>query len=217
MATALCQYFGTCGGCTAQHIDYSVQVENKKRMLAQVTKFSDIKVFSGEEYFYRNRMDFIFQPQGLGLRKKGQWDKIIPIEQCVIAEKPINEIMKEVQNSFSNCDAFDLKRQSGTFRYAVIRTTPIDSSISFVINSNSSKLTEAIEKVKDFAKTSSVKNILITRVPANSDMSISSDYFVVKGKESLETEFLGKKFSHSIQGFFQNNHAMAEKMQIYVN
>ncbi|MSR85846.1 23S rRNA (uracil(1939)-C(5))-methyltransferase RlmD [Candidatus Woesearchaeota archaeon] len=216
MATPLCQYFGSCGGCTAQHIDYAIQVENKKRMLSQVTKFSDITVFSGKEYFYRNRMDFIFQPQGLGLRKKGQWDRIIPIEQCVIAEKAINELMKEIQHSFSNCDAFDVKRHSGTFRYAVIRTTPIDSSISFVLNSGSSKLAESIEKVKDFAKISTVKNILVTRVPANSDVSISSEYFVVKGKDTLETEFLGKEFSHSIQGFFQNNHAMAEKMQMYV-
>lgn len=214
--TPLCQYFGDCGGCTAQHIDYHLQVENKKRMLAQVTKFSEIKVFSGQEYFYRNRMDFIFQPQGLGLRKKGRWDKIIPIEQCVIAEKPINELMKEIQSSFRDCDAFDVKKHRGTFRYAVIRTTPIDSSLSFVLNSDSSKLAQAVEKVKDFAKVSTAKNVLITYVPSNSDMSISSEYFVVKGKDTLETNFLGRSFSHSIQGFFQNNHAMAEQMQSYV-
>ena len=148
MAIPLCPYFESCGGCTSQHLDYAMQVENKRKQLAQITKCDTIKVFSGKEYQYRNRMDFIFHTNGLGLRKKGQWDKIIPIEQCVIAEESINHTMKEIQSFFKNCDAFDLKRQTGTFRYAVIRTTKEQLSLSFVLNSDSPKLAEAIEKIK---------------------------------------------------------------------
>ncbi len=174
MATPLCPYFGSCGGCTAQHIDYSLQLENKKKQLAQITKHAEVKVFSEKEYFYRNRMDFIFLENSLGLRKQGHWDKIIPIEQCVIADEKINALMKEIQTHFQKCDVFDIKRHTGTFRYAVIRSTPKDSSISFVVNSNSQRLGEAIEKIKAFAKKTTAKNILVTYVPANSDLSISS-------------------------------------------
>ena len=216
MATPLCPYFGSCGGCTTQHIEYATQIENKKKQLFQITKFPEIKVFSGKEYFYRNRMDFIFLNKSMGLRKKGFWDKIVPIEQCVIAEEKINSFMKEINSFFQAYDAFDLRRHTGTFRYAVIRSTPEDSSISFVVNSNSSRLAEAIEKIKDYAKISIAKNILVTYVPENSDQSISLEYFIVKGKDFLQTSYKEKKLSYSIQGFFQNNHTMAEKMQEYV-
>ena len=38
----------------------------------------------------------------------------------------------------------------------------------------------------------------------------------MKGRDFLETEYLGKTFLYPIQGFFQNNYEMAEKMQEYV-
>lgn len=216
MVKPLCPYFGACGGCTAQHIDYALQLENKKKQLQQITKQENIHIFSEEEYYYRNRMDFIFQNNGLGLRKKGHWDKIVPIEQCVIAEEKVNFLMKEIQTNLKKFDAFDLRKHTGTFRYAVIRSTEEECSISFVLNSKSMKLSDAIESIKSFAKMSTAENILITYVPPETDMSISSEYFVIKGKDSIKTSYVGKQFSYPIQGFFQNNHTMAEKMQGYV-
>lgn len=217
MTTPLCPYFGNCGGCTAQHIDYVIQLENKKKQLQTMTKQENVEVFFDKEYGYRNRMDCIFQKNGLGLRKKGQWDSIVPIGKCVIAEEKINTIIQEIEQAFKDCDTFYIRKHSGTFRYAVIRSTPVDSSLSFVLNSNSQRLQEAIEKIKSFSETSSAQNILVTYVPANSDMSISSDYFIVKGNDFLQTNLQGKKFFYPIQGFFQNNHSMAEKMQNYVS
>lgn len=215
MAETLCPYFGSCGGCSAQHIDYALQLENKKKQLEQMTKVH-VEVFSDREYFYRNRMDFIFHAKGLGLRRKGKWDTFVPIEKCVIAEEKINILLKEIQDYFQGCDYFDVKKHSGTFRYAVLRCTEKDSSVSFVLNSTSTRLQESIEKIKHFSSLSLAKNILITYTPPQSDISTSSDYFIVKGKDFLETHFLGKTFFYPIQGFFQNNHAMAEKMQDYV-
>jgi len=216
MANPLCPYFGICGGCTAQHIDYVIQLENKKTQLAQITKYDNIQIVSDAEYFYRNRMDFLFLKNSLGLRKKGHWDRVVSIERCVIAEEKINTVQQEIQTFFTGCDVFDLRKHTGTFRYAVIRCTEKDSSISFVLNSNSSKRTEAIEQVKSFAQKTTAKNVLITSVPPNTDMSVSSDFFVVKGKELLETSIQGKTFFYPIQGFFQNNYRMTEKMHEYV-
>ncbi len=217
MAEPLCSYFGSCGGCTAQNIDYNIQIENKKRKLSIITKTEEVQVFKSLEYAYRNRMDLIFHNTGLGLRKKGQWDKIVPITHCVIAEDKINVLLKEIISFSPDWDSFDLKRQNGTFRYAVLRSGSKTSSVSFVLNSDSSHLSDAIEKIKSFSQISSAENILVTYVPKNSDQSISLDFFVVKGKEILETEYMRKIFFHSIQGFFQNNTFMAEKMQSYVS
>ena len=35
---AKCKYYGKCGGCTLQHIDYEIQLENKKKHLEIITK-----------------------------------------------------------------------------------------------------------------------------------------------------------------------------------
>ncbi len=221
MATPLCQYFGTCGGCTTQHINYDIQVQNKKNLLTRNIDFGDkiseIKVFSDEPYHYRNRMDLIFHSTGLGFREKGKWYSIVDIEQCVISNNKLNQLLKEVRDFFKGVDSFDLHKHTGTYRYAVIRTPEHDSSISFVLNERSTKIAEAHENIKKFAEITSANNIVITYANPESDVSISSDFFVVKGKDMLEETYIGKRFLYSIQGFFQNNFRMAEKMHQYVH
>ena len=97
MAKSKCPYAGNCGGCSAQHIDYNKQLENKKNILSNVLNFKEIEIFYGKEYGYRNRMDFIFYAGGVGLRKKRQWRKIVDVERCEIVNEKINELLKEVR------------------------------------------------------------------------------------------------------------------------
>ena len=217
MAIPRCPYFQKCGGCTTQHIEYEIQLENKRKRLGHLLDYDDIKVFSDTSYTYRNRMDFIFHPTGVGLREKGKWHRIVDIDCCVISEDRINELLTEVRNSFRNPDSFDLKKQTGTFRYVVIRTGHDSSSLSFVLNSDSLRLEKAVEQVQEFAKSTSADTVVVTYVPAKSDVSISSDFSRVKGDGTLTARYLGKAFEYSVQGFFQNNHVMAEKMQSYCN
>ncbi len=221
MTTPLCPYFGSCGGCTFQHLSYEEQLDRKKNELIQALGILEqkekITIFSDKEYFYRNRMDFIFHAGGIGLRKKGDWRHIIDIDKCVISNEFLNTLLQEVRLFFKGCDYFDVRKNVGTFRYAVIRTPVGDSSISFVLNSDSSKIAEAIDQIKLFSEKTSAKNVLVTYVPSQTDVSISSDFFVVKGTDILHETFLGKNFEYSVQGFFQNNSVMAEKMHQYVH
>ncbi len=217
MTTPLCPYFNNCGGCSAQHIEYPTQVENKRKFLEQAIGFKEVKAFSGEPYFYRNRMDFVFHPKGLGLRAKEKWFYTVDVDRCVIATEPLNKLVTELRSFFKDVDAFDAKKKSGTFRYAVIRAPKNDSGISFVLNEDSSRLKEAIEQVRQFAEISSAKNIVLTSVPADTDMSIGEDEVVIKGSAHLKESFLGKEFVFPVQGFFQNNSQVAEMMQSYVH
>ena len=220
MTEPLCPYFGKCGGCSSQHIAYDVQLDNKRKQLSQSIKYDQdsIEIFSGEPYNYRNRMDFIFHKSGLGLREKGDWKSIVDIERCAISDERLNELLKYVREYFKDIgdEAFDVKRHSGTFRYAVIRTPSNDSSISFVLNSDSSNNGEAVSKIKEFAKHTKANNVVVTYVPSNTDVSISEEFFVVKGSDMLNEDYVDRSFSYSVQGFFQNNSAMAESMQEHV-
>ena len=226
MVEPLCKYFGQCGGCSSQHIDYAIQLDNKRKQLAHSIGLEGdsaqaIQVFSDKEYYYRNRMDLMFTPRGIGLRKKGDWRSCVDIEQCVIANEKLNLLIKEIRQNFQSVDFFDVRKSQGTYRYVVIRTpgnaSSSTSSISFVLNEDSTKTGEAIDKIKHYSKISSAENIIVTYVPRQTDMSISEEFFVVKGKDMLTETYLDKEFTYSVQGFFQNNTAMAEKMHEYVH
>lgn len=215
MAKPLCPYFRKCGGCSFQHIDYPIQLEMKKKKIAEAIQFPDIQVFSGKEYFYRHRMDLVFHPGGLGFREKGAWYNIVDVERCVISNENLNKLVSEVRNFFKDVDVFDVRENKGTFRYAVIRTPPKDSSVSIVLNQDSFNLHEAKEKIEEFAIKTTAQNVIVTYVPPNRDVSVSEEFSVVKGTEMLKEEYLGKKFWYHVQGFFQNNHEIAEKMHAH--
>jgi 23S rRNA (uracil1939-C5)-methyltransferase len=212
---ALCKYFGTCGGCALQHIAYETQVVQKVSEFQKIVGTIPIEVFESSPFGYRNRMDFIFSPTGLGLRRKGKWFSIVDIDSCPISNTKINEVLSELRSFFSNVDYFDVVKKTGTFRFAVVRTATSGVSISFVLNQDSTRLSEASEKIETYAKKTLVENICITYVPAVSDITISSEYYVVKGSDMLMQEYLGKKFHYSVQGFFQNNHEGAEQLHTY--
>jgi len=212
---ALCPYFGRCGGCAFQDIPYPQQVKDKTRILADTLKIKEIEVFTGPPFHYRQRMDFVFHSGGLGLREKGRWYQIVDIESCLIANQALNQLMTEIRDFFRDVDVFDLRKKVGTFRYAVIRTPPSDSSISIVLNQASSRREEAREIIKEFATQTTAQNVLITYVPPNRDVSVSEEYEIVKGTDFLQEELLGQTFEYPIQGFFQNNHLLTEKLQRY--
>ena len=217
-----CTHFSSCGGCSLQHIPYDLTLENKRQFLADQLRRNGIlyegiiEILHTREYGYRNRMDFVFFQEGLGLREKGSFEKIIKINTCEIANEKINILKAEVEDFFKKAkhESFNLKTHRGTMKYALIRACEFndDSCVSFALNAESKNLAEHIDIIKSFAKLTSAKNVMISRVPAQKDDSASNDYFPVKGTEYLQELFLGKKLVFHSQGFFQNNPSTAQLM-----
>ncbi len=215
MTEPKCPYFGKCGGCSFQDLGYPLQLEQKQENLKQAIQNESIEIFTGKEYFYRNRMDFVFSSKGLGLREKGFYYKFVGLERCVISNDHLNELLTEVREFFKEAFYFDVKKRYGEFCYAVIRTSQEDSSVSIVLNKNSKRLNSAVDKVKEYTKISTARNVLATYIPYNRNVSVSDDFDVLKGHDFLTEEILGKHFQFPIQGFFQVNHEMAEKIHEY--
>jgi len=210
-----CPYFGKCGGCSSQDLDYNSQLETKKEKLAKAIGFDNIQIFSGQEYGYRHRMDLIFHPKGLGFREKGSWHKAVDVKQCAISNAKLNSLIGEIREFFQGVESFDHKHNEGTFRYAVIRTPPSDSSVSIVLNTEAENLETARQRIVRFAAQTSAANVLITYVIPHRDVSVSENYEVVKGTDMIHEEYLGRTFWYPVQGFFQNNHEMSESMHSY--
>src|SRR4029079_5854619 len=106
----LCQYFGDCGGCQYQHIDYAEQLQIKYKQICDL--FQRIGVFDPavvapvlpcpQPYGYRNRIMIRSQwdkfKQGLNIGFIRADNRLVgDIEGCKIAEPALNEEIKRVR------------------------------------------------------------------------------------------------------------------------
>jgi 23S rRNA (uracil1939-C5)-methyltransferase len=106
-----CQFYGKCGGCNFQHIDYSAQLELKKNILTEnftrIGGFSGIKpaIIPGKEWEYRNRMQFHCFRQynrgeknhDFGLRGRDN-QEIIAVTDCPVADPGIKNLLQNGKN-----------------------------------------------------------------------------------------------------------------------
>jgi 23S rRNA (uracil1939-C5)-methyltransferase len=149
-ATPFCNHFGTCGGCTWQHIDYATQLIYKQQQVADALEriggltIPSIKTIipSQKTQLYRNRLDFTFsanrwltkeelnsgQPFGepaLGFHIPKMFDKVFDVGQCYLQAQPSNSIRLHVKELAvkNNISFFDLRRQTGFLRTLTIRTS----------------------------------------------------------------------------------------------
>ncbi len=191
--TPLCEYFGKCGGCSIQHLEYAVQLQNKRKIV-EAAAGKEVTVFSGEPYYYRNRLDVIFSGGKIGLRSKTNPGRIVDIDKCVISEPKVNELLAEVRNRLVAVEGI---------ASVILRSSSKDSSIHFVMKE---KKSTALEVITAFSKISSAKNV---------SMSYDQEIVVIKGACDMKVEYLGYNFKHKVNSFFQNNHEMAIKMHEY--
>lgn len=108
--TPKCRYFGECGGCQYQHIDYAAQIRLKHKQITDL--FQRVGGFTAavidpvvpcpQPYGYRNR-----------LMVRSQWNKpkqalnigflqadsrlVVDIEECQIAEPALNDQIRHVR------------------------------------------------------------------------------------------------------------------------
>lgn len=100
-----CPYFGECGGCQLQHVEYTRQLEMKRQvvsdLLQRVGGFRDVHVDatlpSPREYGYRNSARFLGGRRGdLGYT---DWrsNAFMKVDTCPIMAPPINEALPKLQ------------------------------------------------------------------------------------------------------------------------
>lgn len=99
-----CPYFGRCGGCAYQHIDYAHQLETKLRqvrdVLRRIGKLKDVPmrgiVSSPTEYAYRNRITVHAESGVIGYFRRDS-HQLIDVEHCPIAMDEVNRELKDLR------------------------------------------------------------------------------------------------------------------------
>jgi 23S rRNA (uracil1939-C5)-methyltransferase len=115
-----CPYFGRCGGCAYQHIDYAHQLEIKSRQVADVLrrigKLKDVPlqpiIPSPREYGYRNRVTVHAEDGVIGYFRRDS-HSLIDVERCPIAMDEVNRELADLRSHEVPDGHYTLRARSG--------------------------------------------------------------------------------------------------------
>lgn len=148
-----CEHFGICGGCKWQNLPYKEQLAAKQQqVIDQLTRIGKVELpeispILGSEKTeeYRNKLEFACSnkrwytkeelealPEGVGLAQgaigfhiTGAFDKIYPIEKCVLMDDYCNKVRNTIYNYAleHNLTFFDIREQHGLLRDIMMRNS----------------------------------------------------------------------------------------------
>jgi len=155
---AKCKYFGICGGCKQQDLDYLAQVKFKKQQVEEIfRKMGGLSDFEVEDiipsekiFFYRNKMEFSFADTrwltkeeiksqefidrdfALGLHVPEVYDKVLDIDECLLQSQLSNDILNFTRKFFKgkNSPAYSTKTHRGILRNLVIKQSQREEPVA---------------------------------------------------------------------------------------
>jgi tRNA/tmRNA/rRNA uracil-C5-methylase (TrmA/RlmC/RlmD family) len=115
-----CPYFGRCGGCAYQHIDYAHQLETKSRqvrdLLQRIGKLKDVPmgamIPSPHDYAYRNRITVHAEEGVVGYFRRDS-HRLIDVERCPIAIDEVNRELADLRGRKVADGHYTLRAKSG--------------------------------------------------------------------------------------------------------
>ncbi|HTH57641.1 MAG TPA: 23S rRNA (uracil(1939)-C(5))-methyltransferase RlmD [Cyclobacteriaceae bacterium] len=171
-----CSHFGTCGGCSWQHIKYEAQLQYKQQqVIDNLERIGGLSlppvrtiIGSGKTKYYRNKLDYTFTANrwlkkeemsemnfgspGLGYHIPQFYDKVFDVAECFLQPDPSNGIrllarQVAVEN---NIPFFDLRKQIGFLRTITIRTANTgETMVILQVTYDKMEWTEKILKALD--------------------------------------------------------------------
>jgi 23S rRNA (uracil1939-C5)-methyltransferase len=230
---AVCEHFGTCGGCKWQHMDYSHQLFYKeKEVINNLTRIGHLELpeitpimGSKEQYFYRNKMEFSFSDSrwltveeiastedlgnrnALGFHIPGMWDKILDVKKCWLQGDPSNAIRNAVKDFAieHQIPFFNTRQQKGVLRTLMIRNSSI-GELMVVIQLFNEDTTNRIALLDHLKTTFPEINSLqyIINGKAN-DTIYDQEVICYHGRDHIFEEMEGLRFKINAKSFYQTN------------
>ncbi|MFA6860359.1 MAG: 23S rRNA (uracil(1939)-C(5))-methyltransferase RlmD [Clostridia bacterium] len=217
-----CKYFGKCGNCNFQNVDYPCQLLLKKEMVERELKpfLKEAKVEDCKGLFYpykyRNKLILAFGNVNNELKVgffKENTKEIVDIEECLMHESWATKLIYILRNYVKKfkIETYDIDEKWGNIRYAVARF--FDGFLMLTIVSAQEKIFGLkwlfSELKREFKQVSLYQNI------NDSDYSnvFGQRFIFIDGQRKLLTSLSGIKLEIEPKVFIQTNTKIAS--QIY--
>ncbi len=223
-----CPHFGVCGGCAWQHIAYGAQAGAKESIvresLVHLGGMADASVRpvvrAPTPWFYRNKMEFSFHPEGiLGLHRRGDWNRIVAVESCFLQSEESVAVVRSVRELVSRIGAlpYDPASHAGDLRSLVVRVGKRTGDRLVGIVTGPRPLGHPQEFVRAVRAAAPAATGVVRGVLAGDhDSAPLSAVQPLEGRPFLEEELAGLRFTIGLDTFFQTNTDQADRMIDYV-
>ena len=130
-----CPYYGRCGGCSLQDLEYADQAALKRsrveQALAPLRGVPGI-AFHGapDPWRYRNKAELTFSEDGerltLGYHAARSFWRVVDIDDCLLLPAPMACLARRVRElaRASELPAYHPRTHRGFFRYLIVRSSP---------------------------------------------------------------------------------------------
>ncbi|QQK08055.1 23S rRNA (uracil(1939)-C(5))-methyltransferase RlmD [Miniphocaeibacter halophilus] len=208
-----CKYSKECTGCSLLNTKYSKQLELKKELVKnQISRIGNFNIENinirglEEPYYFRNKIELkVDENYKIGYYIKKS-HKLVPIEECLVASKTINNIMDRLLELIKKykIKGYNRNKNTGIIKNITIRSNYLDE-IQLTITLSKDKFENKEEFIDEIFKIDEVIEL----------------YFSINNKKNSEVmgekvkqyfskkEFIDKvgelKFKISPKSFFQVN------------
>jgi 23S rRNA (uracil1939-C5)-methyltransferase len=224
----VCVHFGVCGGCKWQNLDYSAQLEYKRRQVIEAIRriggHGDPPVEetlpSPDRFFYRNKMEFSFgrNESGslvLGLHPAGSYMDVFDLEACHLQSEASNAIVECIRDECRRRDLqpYNVKTHEGFLRYVTIREGKLTGEVMINVvtaEGHEGAVSEIAEAVS--SKFPSVTSIIRSINSRRATVAVGESEEVLFGRPYI-TERIGEcTFEITASSFFQTNSRQAVRL-----
>ena len=216
--TPPCPHYGKCGGCSLQEVNYSYQLELKKRYFLQLLEKeftlplpSSFTIHaSPEEFSFRNKMEFVFGKdekgnKALGLHPRGKFWCVENLSTCLIFSKEYAPAILNTFQRFSQEETvYNPRTHEGNLRHLVVRMGKFTQEfiLGLVVQGNIKREKELISMVESLPN---CKGLSLIKNTSWGDAVNFEKSELIWGKDFVEEVLDGLKFHITLPVFFQTN------------
>lgn len=217
---AACPYFGRCGGCQYQHIEYNAQVRFKSEILRETLRRTakldlamEVQVHPSPPFHYRNRTRFHVRhsPEfAIGYFRPGS-HQLLPAQECPISSGLINRALKNfwelgeagvVPKQIAEIELFaDADDEKLLVEFYLREQQPSDGKSFSDFACNLSSALPAIEGIVSFSPK-----------PSRSRQVGYGNGEALWGEKDLHYDVAGERYTVSTAAFFQTNRFLLPQM-----
>jgi 23S rRNA (uracil1939-C5)-methyltransferase len=196
----------------------AVKAEQVREALARIGGLEDFElepiVPAVEEWRYRNKLEFSFGTGDdgelvCGFHAPGRWDRIVPMDDCLLASERVNAVRDEVLAwcRAAGLRAWDRREQRGFLRNLVIREgrRTGELQVRLVTSTGSLDTDSLVDAV-------ACDGVFWTQQEQLGETATGGDTVLLSGTPQLREQLAGLELNISPEAFFQTNTEMAEQL-----